>query len=69
MSFGIFVQINIEKTLQATGNMIYPMVFQLIGAITNIILDPIFIFEKGATLFGGAITMPFGFGFAWVELQ
>ena len=63
MSFGIFVQINIEKTLQATGNMIYPMVFQLIGAITNIILDPIFIFEKGATLFGGAITMPFGFGF------
>lgn len=43
-SFGIFVEINIEKTLQATGNMIFPMVFQLIGAITNIILDPIMIF-------------------------
>ena len=43
-SFGIFIQINLEKTLQATGNMFYPMVFQLIGAITNIILDPIFIF-------------------------
>lgn len=43
-SFGVFIEINIEKTLQATGNMFYPMVFQLVGAITNIILDPIFIF-------------------------
>lgn len=43
-SIGIFMQINIEKTLQATGNMIYPMLFQLTGAITNIILDPILIF-------------------------
>ena len=24
--------------------MIFPMVFQLVGAVTNIILDPIFIF-------------------------
>ena len=43
-SFGIFIEVNIEKTLQATGNMIYPMIFQLIGAVTNIILDPLFIF-------------------------
>ena len=43
-SFGSFVQINLEKALQATGNMIYPMLFQLTGAITNIILDPIMIF-------------------------
>ncbi|WMJ22112.1 MATE family efflux transporter [Paludicola sp. MB14-C6] len=43
-SVGIFMEINIEKTLQATGNMIYPMMFQLSGAITNIILDPILIF-------------------------
>ena len=43
-SFGVFIEINIEKTLQATGNMIFPMVFQLVGAVTNIILDPIFIF-------------------------
>lgn len=28
----------------------------------NIILDPIFIFEKGDTIFNGALTMPFGFG-------
>lgn len=33
-----------------------------LGGIMNIILDPIFIFEKGDTLFNGALTMPFGFG-------
>nr|WP_319487547.1 MATE family efflux transporter [uncultured Caproiciproducens sp.] len=43
-SIGVFIEINIEKTLQATGNMIYPMLSQLLGAVTNIILDPIFIF-------------------------
>ena len=43
-SIGCFVEISLEKTLQATGNMIWPMVFQLSGAVTNIILDPIFIF-------------------------
>ncbi len=43
-SFGVFVEVTLEKTLQATGNMIWPMIFQLIGAVTNIILDPILIF-------------------------
>ncbi|MBL1226150.1 MATE family efflux transporter [Enterococcus sp. BWR-S5] len=43
-SFGQNIQIMIEKILQACGNMIAPMFFQLIGAITNIILDPILIF-------------------------
>ena len=43
-SFGVFIEINLEKTLQATGNMIFPMLFQLSGAIINIIFDPIFIF-------------------------
>ena len=43
-SFGVFLEVNVEKTLQATGNMIMPMVFQLTGALTNIILDPAFIF-------------------------
>ena len=41
---GCFMEINLEKTLQATGNMIFPMLFQLSGAVTNIILDPIMIF-------------------------
>ncbi len=43
-SIGVFVEINLEKTLQATGDMIYPMFFQLSGAVINIILDPILIF-------------------------
>lgn len=43
-SFGVFVEMTLERTLQATGNMIWPMVFQLIGTITNIIMDPILIF-------------------------
>lgn len=44
LSFGCFVSVMLEKILQATGNMIWPMVFQLVGAITNIVLDPILIF-------------------------
>ncbi|MEG2596930.1 MAG: MATE family efflux transporter, partial [Oscillospiraceae bacterium] len=43
-SFGCLIQIAAEKALQATGKMIFPMVAQLMGAIINIILDPIFIF-------------------------
>lgn len=43
-SFGFFISSCIEKTLQATGNMIVPMLLQLLGAVTNIILDPIMIF-------------------------
>lgn len=45
-SFGMMIEIGLEKTLQATGNMIYPMLFQLSGAVINTILDPIFIFGK-----------------------
>ena len=43
-SFGVFIEIALEKTLQATGNMIYPMQFMLVGCVTNLILDPILIF-------------------------
>ncbi len=43
-SFFIFVQVNIEKILQATGNMKAPMICSMSGAITNVILDPIMIF-------------------------
>lgn len=43
-SFGLSLEINLEKTIQATGNMITPMVTQMLGAVTNIILDPILIF-------------------------
>lgn len=43
-AFGGLIHIAIEKSLQATGKMIFPMLLQAIGAIVNIILDPIFIF-------------------------
>ncbi|MGN0550392.1 MAG: MATE family efflux transporter [Acutalibacteraceae bacterium] len=46
-SFGVFIELNIEKALQATGNMVFPMLFMLSGAVTNIILDPMFIFGIG----------------------
>ena len=40
------VSIVAQKLLQATGNMKAPMVSQALGAIVNIILDPIFIFDE-----------------------
>ena len=42
LCFSLFsiIQVMVEKTLQATGNMIYPMLFQLLGAVINIIFDP-----------------------------
>lgn len=41
---GSFIHICIEKVFQSTGSMIFPMLLQALGAITNIILDPIMIF-------------------------
>lgn len=38
------VEIQMEKVLQATGNMIAPMIISISGAATNLILDPILIF-------------------------
>lgn len=34
----------LEKIMQATGNMFWPMIFQLVGALINIVVDPILIF-------------------------
>lgn len=44
VSIGSMVQICFEKLLQSTGNMIWPMIIQLVGAVINIVLDPILIF-------------------------
>lgn len=44
LCFGCFFHILIEKVFQSMGKMIFPMAIQAIGAITNIILDPIMIF-------------------------
>lgn len=44
MSIGIFMEITLERLLQATGRTFYTMITQGLGAIINIILDPILIF-------------------------
>ena len=43
-SFGLFMQILFERLLQSTGRTTLTMTSQIIGAVTNIILDPILIF-------------------------
>ncbi|MCP1110112.1 putative MATE family efflux protein [Lachnospiraceae bacterium PF1-21] len=43
-SIGIFLEITFERLLQSTGRTFYTMITQGIGAIINIILDPILIF-------------------------
>ena len=63
-SLFIHLQVQIEKVLQSTGNMVAPMACSLTGAIINIIMDPILIFgllgfpELGVA--GAAIATIFG---------
>ena len=42
--FGISFQVILERLLQSTGRTMYSMVTQSVGALTNIVLDPIMIF-------------------------
>ena len=44
LSVGLFCQFCFERLLQSTGRTMLSMVTQLIGAVINIILDPVFIF-------------------------
>lgn len=43
-SLFVMISMQLEKVLQATGNMIGPMLVSMTGAIVNLILDPILIF-------------------------
>lgn len=43
-SIGIFMQTTFERLLQSTGKTFFAMITQGVGAITNLILDPILIF-------------------------
>ena len=45
-SAGIFLQFCFERLLQSTGRTTISMISQIIGAVINIVLDPILIFGK-----------------------
>ena len=59
-SFGIFLQIALERLLQSTGKTVYSMVTQLLGAVINIIFDPIFIFVLDMGVAGAAVATVLG---------
>ena len=70
-SLGMMTGVMGEKILQSTGNMIIPMLTQMLGAVVNIIFDPLLIFGLGffpkmgvtgaavATVFGQVCSMIF----------
>ncbi len=63
LSFGIFGQIVMERLMISTGKTYLAMATQGVGAIINIILDPIFIFENGlGNIIPGVGFLNFGFG-------
>ena len=53
-SMGVFIQLGCERILQSMGKTSLSMVTQLIGAIVNIILDPIMIFTLKMGVNGAA---------------
>lgn len=53
-SIGIFLESNWSKVHQAGGNMKLPMIAQIAGAVTNIILDPLLIFTCKMGVAGAA---------------
>ena len=60
LSIFMIIEINMSKMLQSMGRMLVPMLSQLVGAIVNIILDPIFIFNLGLGIKGAAIATVLG---------
>ena len=46
VDIGVFFGVMGERLLQATGKSVLSMISQLVGAVTNIILDPILIFGR-----------------------
>ena len=59
-SLGMFCQIMYERLLQGTGRSILSMYTQGLGAIINIILDPIFIFGFRWGMMGAAVATVIG---------
>ena len=77
-SFGLFGQFITERLLQATGRTIYSMYTQMLGAVINLVLDPIMIFgyfgcpamgitgAAAATVIGQIIAAAFG---VWLNVK
>lgn len=63
-SLGSLLEITCNRILQATGNMRAPMISQLIGAITNIILDAVFILAFKWGVLGAILATVIGQWFA-----
>lgn len=59
-SLGSLFEIVGERILQATGNMKLPMMSQLTGAVTNIILDAVFILVFKWGVFGAILATVIG---------
>lgn len=59
-SVGLFAQIIFERLLQATGRSVWSMATQMLGALINIILDPIFIFVLDMGVTGAAVATVLG---------
>ena len=55
LSIGLFLESMWAKVLQAKGKMKLPMIDQIVGAIVNVILDPILIFKCNLGITGAAI--------------
>lgn len=63
-SGGVTLDIVSARILQATGNMKVPMISQLIGAVTNIVLDALFIMVFKMGVFGAILATVIGQWFA-----
>lgn len=60
LSFGVFGQVMMERLLTSTGRSFYTMITQGVGAIFNIIFDPIFIFVFDMGVAGAALATVLG---------
>lgn len=59
-SGGVLLDITLARILQATGNMKVPMISQLVGAISNIVLDALFIMVFDMGVLGAILATSIG---------